>query len=216
LAGLAFLLGLAATAVGLYVNASFLWKFGRSSEASLLLAIIGLVTDGMTVTLPSVAVGLWLRRRYALVATAAPIYLLAVTMNKFIPTSAAMVGAAQRAHDQECAKFGPICGQRADALNAAIANKTLTDHAADLDRRISAAIEKLAGIPVLAAGDPQVEAAVAVVTWASMGTFKPSASDVEMLRVLGVAAIPIVGGLLLSFAFGLAQPARVVSRIAEH
>jgi hypothetical protein len=216
LAGLAFLLGLAATAVGLYVNASFLWKFGRSSEASLLLAIIGLVTDGMTVTLPSVAVGLWLRRRYALVATAAPIYLLAVTMNKFIPTSAAMVGAAQRAHDQECAKFGPICRQRADALNAAIANKTLTDHAADLDRRISAAIEKLAGIPVLAAGDPQVEAAVAVVTWASMGTFKPSASDVEMLRVLGVAAIPIVGGLLLSFAFGLAQPARVVSRIAEH
>jgi len=255
LAGLAFLLGIAATAVGLYINASFLWKFGRSSEASLLLAVIGFVTDGMTVTLPSVAVGLWLRRQHALAIATVPIYLLAITMTaltalgfasqnisdavhvrgatkelradsaadlaslraersaiKFIPTTAATVAAAQRAHDQECTKLGPICRQRADALNAAIANKTLTDHAADLDRRISAAADKLAGIPVLAAGDPQVEAAIAVVTWASMGTFKPTASDVEMLRVLGVAAIPIVGGLLLSFAFGLAQPARTVSR----
>jgi hypothetical protein len=257
LAGLAFLLGIAATAVGLYINASFLWKFGRSSEASAVLAIIGLVTDGMTVSLPSVAVGLFLRQRYVLAGATAPIYLLAVTMTaltalgfasqnigdavhfrgatkeqrtdlaadlarlraergglKFIPTTAATVAAAQRAHDQECAKLGPICRQRADALNAAIANKTLTDHAADLDRRISGAVDKLAGVPVIATGDPQVEAAVAVVTWASMGTLKPGATDVEMLRVLGVAAIPIVGGLLLSFAFGLAEPARVVSRIA--
>jgi hypothetical protein len=256
LAVLAFLLGVAATAVGLYINASFLWKFGRSSEASVLLAVIGLVTDGLTVTLPSVAVGLWLRRQYALVATAAPIYLLAFTMTmmtalgfasqnigdavnvrgttkdqraelavdlasfraertalKFVPTTAATVAAAQRAHDQECTKLGPICRQRIDTLNAAIANKTLTDHAADLDRRISVAADKLAGIPVFASGDPQVEAAVAVITWASMGTIKPSATDVEMLRVLGVAAIPIVGGLLLSFAFGLAQPGRVASRI---
>src|SRR5439155_26285420 len=114
---------------------------------------------------------------------------------------------------QECAKPGPLCRQRAAGLNAAIANKPMTDHAADLDRRITASVEKLAGIPVLAAGDPQVEAAIAVVTWASMGTLKPGASDVEMLRILGVAAIPIVGGLLLSFAFGLSQPARMVSGI---
>jgi hypothetical protein len=252
LAGLAFLLGIAATAVGLYINATFLWKFGRSSEASALLAVIGLVTDAMTVVLPSVGVGLWLRRRYALATMTMPIYLLAVTMTaltalgfasqnigdavhvrgatkelradfaadfaslraeraalKFVPTTAATVAAAQRAHDQECAKLGPICRQRADALNAAIANKTLTDYAADLDRRISAAVDKLASIPVLAAGDPQVEAAIAMVTWVSMGTFKPGATDVEMLRIMGVAAIPIVGGLLLSFAFGLTQPARV-------
>jgi len=41
-----------------------------------------------------------------------------------------------------------------------------------------------------------------------------STSDVEMLRILGVAAIPIVGGLLLSFAFALAQPGMVLSRVS--
>src|SRR5262245_24687272 len=55
------LLGLVTAAVGLYLNASFLWSFGRTSEAGAVLAVIGLVTDAVTLVLPCVMVGLWAR-----------------------------------------------------------------------------------------------------------------------------------------------------------
>src|SRR5215471_19030874 len=43
-----FALGLVTAAVGLYLNASFLWKFGRTSEAGLVLGVVGFATDGVT------------------------------------------------------------------------------------------------------------------------------------------------------------------------
>jgi hypothetical protein len=56
-----FGIGLLTAAVGLYLNASFLWKFGRTSDARLVLAIVGLVTDIVTLVLPAAAVS---RRRH--------------------------------------------------------------------------------------------------------------------------------------------------------
>jgi hypothetical protein len=58
----------------------------------------------------------------------------------------------------------------------------------------------------VASADPQVEAATAVIVWLSRGFIAPSTGDIEMLRLLGVAMMPILGGLLIAFAVGLGQP----------
>jgi hypothetical protein len=47
-----------------------------------------------------------------------------------------------------------------------------------------------------------------MVSWLTRGLIAPSAGDVEMLRLLGVAVLPILGGLMIAFAMGLAQPPR--------
>src|SRR5262249_51397798 len=61
-----FGIGLLTAAVGLYLNASFLWTFGRTSEAGLVLAIVGLVTDTVTLVLPSTVMALWQQSRRGL------------------------------------------------------------------------------------------------------------------------------------------------------
>src|SRR4051794_516337 len=55
------LLGAILAGVGIYLNASFLFAFGRSNEAGLLLATLGLVIDGLTLVMPSAAALLWTR-----------------------------------------------------------------------------------------------------------------------------------------------------------
>jgi hypothetical protein len=251
LAAVVLLLGLATAAIGLWLNASFLWAFGRTSEAGIVLAVIGLVTDAVTLVLPSVTAGLWQRHRYALAVTALAVYFLAVTMTvltslgfastnigdavtgrgaaadqraaiandvarlgaeraalQFTPTTAEAVTAATVARDQECGRVGDNCRRRVAELAGVLQAKALTDRAATIDASIAALAAKLAGLPAVASADPQIESAVAVIAWLSRGLVTPSAADLEMVRLLGVAIIPILGGLLIAFAMGLAQPAR--------
>jgi hypothetical protein len=242
-------------AIGLYLNGSFLYSFGRTTDAGIVLAVVGVTLDCAALLLPSVTIALWARRCYTMAVTAVTAYLgvMAVTVLnglgfanhhvgdavaargavveqrtaltkdiaqlrseqaglKFVPTTAAAVSAAQSAKDAECLKRGPLCRDREADLTLAIGNWTLTDHAADLDRRITAATDMLVGLPAVATIDPQVAAAVAVVPWLSRGTLVPAASDIEMVRLLGVAMIPILGGLLLAYALILAQTPRGNSR----
>jgi hypothetical protein len=249
LVAVTFLLGIVTAAVGLYLNAAFLWAFGRASDASIVLAVIGLVTDGVTLVTPSVTVALWSRHRYALAVTALTVYLGGVTLTalnglgfahsnigdavtgrgataqrraaivedvarfkaeraslQFIPTAGEAVTAATVARDQECGRVGENCRRRVADLAAALRDKALTDHAAELDRRIATLTAKLAGLPTVGSADPQVEGAVAMITWVSRGSLAPSAGEIEMIRLLGVAIVPILGGLLIAFAVGLAQP----------
>ena len=248
-----FVLGLATAAVGLWLNASFLRAFGRTSDAGVTLAVIGGVTDTATLVLPPTLVGLWARRRFVLMATALSVYLLAVVMTAlaslgfasthigdavtgrsaatelraallgelarrkaeraglagFTPTSAQAVTAAEIARNQECGRVGPNCRARVAELNTALRDRALTERAAELETAIATLSGKLERAPAINTADPQVESAVHMIAWASRGTITPAAGDVEMLRLLGVALMPILGGLLIAFAMGLAQPMRV-------
>lgn len=47
-----------------------------------------------------------------------------------------------------------------------------------------------------------------MIGWITGGAITPTVRDVAMLRFVGVALMPILGGLLLAFAAGLAQPRR--------
>jgi hypothetical protein len=246
-----FMLGLTTAAVGLWLNASFLWAFGRTFDASVTLAVIGGITDIATLVLPPTLVGLWARRRFVLMATALAVYLLTVVMTAlaslgfasthigdavtgrsaiteqraalleelarrkaeraglagFTPTSMQAVTAAEIARNQECGKVGPNCRARVAELNAALRDRALTERAAELETAIATLSSKLERAPAIRIADPQVESVVHMIAWASRGTITPAIGDVEMLRLLGVAMMPILGGLLIAFAMGLAQPA---------
>ena len=250
LAAAVFALGLLTAAVGLYLNASFLWKFGRTSESGLVLAVVGLVTDTITLVLPATIMVLWQQSRRALALAGAAMYAVAVAMTLltaigfaatniddaiagrgaataqrealrdeidrlksereglvFIPTDRSAVAAAQTARDQECGRVGPNCRQRVAELNAVLRDKAAAAGAAELDARIAAQERALNALPALASADPQTEAARAAVMWLSRGHVTASSEDIRMTRVLGIAAVLFMAGLLLAFGTALRQPA---------
>jgi hypothetical protein len=45
--------------------------------------------------------------------------------------------------------------------------------------------------------DPQTEAAVRIVAWVSRGMLQPSGNDFAMLRLVLLALLPQIGGILL-------------------
>jgi len=47
------------------------------------------------------------------------------------------------------------------------------------------------------AADPQTEAAIRLVAWASHGVLQPSGNDFAMLRLVLLALLPQIGGILL-------------------
>ena len=246
-----FGIGLVTAAVGLYLNASFLWKFGRSSEAGLVLAVVGLVTDTVTLVLPATVMVLWQQSRRTLAVIGCVMYAIAVLMTLltavgfaatniedaiagrgaataqrralieeinylkserarliFMPTDQSAVVAAEVARDQECGRVGPNCRQRVAELGAVLRDKAAADRAAEIDARIAQAETTLIALPVLAAADPQTEAARAAVAWLSHGNLTASAEDIRMTRVLGIAAVLFMAGLLLALGTALRQPSR--------
>jgi hypothetical protein len=246
-----FAIGLATAAVGLYLNASFLWKFGHSSEAGLVLAVVGLVTDTVTLVLPATVMVLWQQSRRALAVIGCVMYAIAVLMTlltaigfaatniedaiagrgaataqrtalieeinylksergrlMFMPTDQSAVVAAEVARDQECGRVGPNCRQRVAELSAVLRDKAAAERAAEIDARITQAETTLNSLPILAAADPQTEAARAAVAWLSRGNLTASAEDIRMTRVLGIAAVLFMAGLLLALGTALRQPAR--------
>jgi hypothetical protein len=51
--------------------------------------------------------------------------------------------------------------------------------------------------------DPQTQAAIRIVAWVSHGALQPSESDFAMLRLMLLALLPQVGGILLLVARSL-------------
>lgn len=129
-----------------------------------------------------------------------------VSLPPFTPTSEQAVTAATIARDQECGRVGDNCRRRVAELAAVLQAKALTDKAAEIDGRIAALSVKLANTPAVASADPQVDGAVAVLAWLSRGVIARVAADIGMVRLIGVATMPILGGLLIAFAMALAQP----------
>jgi hypothetical protein len=245
-----FAVGLVTAAVGLYLNASFLWKFGRTSESGVVFAVVGLVTDTITLVLPATVMVLWQRSRRGLALAACCMYAIAVAMTLltavgfaatniddaiagrdaatvrrealrddivrlksersalvFAPVEPGAVAAAQTAREQECGRVGPNCRQRVAELNAVLRDKAAADRAAEIDGRIAAQEASLSALPALASADPQTEAARAAVTWLSGGHLTASSEDIRMTRVLGIAAVLFMAGMLLAFGTALRQPA---------
>lgn len=59
---------------------------------------------------------------------------------------------------------------------------------------------------VVASADPQTEAAIRVVSWASFGTLRPTENDFAMLRLILFSLLPQIGGIVLLIGRGTAGP----------
>jgi len=97
-----------------------------------------------------------------------------------VTTAQAALSDAMAARDRECkGGVGKFCRERETAV-------TERRQAVDMAMR---AVEQTA--------DPQTEAAIRIVAWTSLGTLRPAADDFAMLRLVLLALLPQIGGVLL-------------------
>jgi hypothetical protein len=97
-----------------------------------------------------------------------------------VETARAELADAMMARDRECGHgLGPVCRLREATVNERRQSLDLATHA----------IEQTA--------DPQTEAAIKIVAWVSVGALRPSGNDFAMLRLVLLALLPQIGGILL-------------------
>lgn len=195
-------LGLAA--VGICTNAWYARSLGASEVAGVLFTAVGVAADIVALVMPSVAAMAWQgkQRGAALAGWAiwAVTFCFAVTAGiGFASVNITDVTAAR------AARLTPAVLAAQTALADAMASrdrecKTGTGRycrereASVVDRRqaLDAAMASVAGT-----ADPQTAAAVKLVSWVSLGAVHPTGDDFSMLRLMLLALLPQLGGLLL-------------------
>src|SRR5262249_47926386 len=104
----------------------------------------------------------------------------AARVTPVVTIAQAALADAMTARDRECkGGVGKFCREREAAVS---------------DRRHALDGAMAAGA---ATADPQSEAAVRLVTWISAGTLHPTDNDFAMLRLVLLALLPQIGGILL-------------------
>jgi hypothetical protein len=196
----AFALG----AVGITINGWFARSLGASDVAGWLFLAVGVAADLVALVMPSCAAGLWHagQRTTALVGWAAWLmtFVFAVTagigfastnisdvtlarasrLTPAVTMAQAALNDAMAARDRECkGGVGRFCRER----EAAVAERRqILDSA-------TASVGQTA--------DPQTDAAIKLVTWISHGLLRPTPNDFAMLRLILLALLPQIGGILL-------------------
>ena len=200
LTGAAILLAM----VGITMNGWFARSLGSSEIAGWLFLAIGVAADAAALALPSGAAALWQARQRVTALTAWAIWLATfafavtagigfasvnisdVTLSRASRVTPAVTAAqtalsdAMASRDRECkGGVGKFCRER----EAAVASARQTLEAA------MATVEQ--------AADPQTQAASRIVAWVSRGWLAPSGDDFAMLRLVLLALLPQVGGILM-------------------
>ena len=195
---------LALAAVGITINGWFARSLGSSDVAGWLFLAVGVAADLVALVMPSCAAGLWQsgQRATALVGWAVWImtFVFAVTAgigfastnisdvtiaraSRVTPAIANAQGAlndAMAARDRECKSgVGKFCREREAAV---VERRQVLDSAA-------ASVGQTA--------DAQSDAAIKLVTWVSHGLLRPTLEDFAMLRLVLLALLPQIGGILL-------------------
>ena len=216
------IIGLAIGFLALGINGQTGWRFGTTPLAAWTFAGLSIAADALVMTLPAAAVALWHARQRLLAFTAWLLAGMALTIaalaslgfaelhfadtaasRQAIVTTAstladqrtARIAAAERAvaiatkaREGECAIRGPRCRDR-----EAEERTTLTTLASVLATPAPAAAP-------IADPDPQVTAALRLVTWLGLNL---TAADVVNLRLILMATLPNIAGLVLAFGVAL-------------
>jgi hypothetical protein len=195
---------LALAAVGIAMNGWFARSLGSSDTAGWLFLAVGVAADLVALAMPSTAAGLWQRghRATALVGWGAwaMTFVFAVTAGigfasvniadvtlarssratPAVAAAQATLADAMAARDRECVHgVGKFCREREAAVNE-------RRQAVDVAMR---SVEQRA--------DPQTEAAIRIAAWVSRGVLQPTGDDFAMLRLVLLALLPQIGGILL-------------------
>ena len=186
---------------------------GSSDIAGWLFLAIGVAADLAALVLPSCAAGLWHTRQratslagwavlamtFAFAITAgigfASVNITDVTAARAARVTPAVTAAqsalsdAMSARDRECERgVGKFCRER----EAAVAER----------RRIL----DTAMVSVGQTADPQNDAAIKLVAWVTHGVLRPSGDDFAMLRLVLLAMLPQIGGILLMVSRSAMRP----------
>jgi hypothetical protein len=195
---------LALAGVGIAMNGWFARSLGSSDIAGWLFLAIGVAADLVALVMPSTAAGLWQagQRATALVGWSvwvmtfmfavtagigfASVNITDVTLARASRATPAVTAAqatladAMAARDRECVHgVGKFCREREAAVN---------------DRRQAVDVAMRS---VEQTADPQTEAAIRIAAWVSRGVLQPTSDDFAMLRLVLLALLPQIGGILL-------------------
>jgi hypothetical protein len=203
----AVLLSVAAVAlavVGITINGWFARSLGSSDIAGWLFLAVGVAADLVAFVMPSCAAGLWQTGQRATALVGWAIWLMT-----FVFAVTAGIGFAST-------NISDVTTARASRVTPAIASaqEALTDAMAARDRecksgvgkfcreREAAVVERrqILDSTVTSVGqtaDPQSEAAIKLVRWVSGGMLHPAREDFAMLRLVLLALLPQIGGILL-------------------
>ena len=218
-----------AVAIGilaLAVNGQTGWRFGTTTLASVSFAGFALAGDLLVLVLPAAAVA-WHARRPVLAVSAWATWTLAAALAALaslgfvelytsdtaaerqagiamssrlgrqhedkIAAAQLAATAAAKAREAECAMRGPRCRDRE------------ADERVALGALAKAIAEPVPNVASISAADPQLQAAWRLATWFGL---KVTPDDIFDLRLVLMAILPNVAGLLIAFATGLARPPR--------
>lgn len=190
--------------VGITMNGWFGRSLGSTDAAGWLFLAIGVAADLVALVMPSCAASLWQARRRATSLAGWVVWVMtfifavtagigfaslniadvtALRASRVTPTVATAQAAlldAMAARDRECkGGVGKFCREREAAVNERRQALDVAMHQ----------VEQIA--------DPQKDAAIRIIAWISRGTLRPTQDDFAMLRLILIALLPQVGGILL-------------------
>ena len=206
------ILALMLAAVGVTMNGWFARSLGSSDSAGWMFLAIGVGADGVALVMPAIAASLWQSRQIATAAAGWLVWLAtfafamtasigfasvnisdvtqarASRVTPAVVTAQNALGDAMTARDRECkGGVGKFCREREDMVN----------------RQRAALAGAMA--EVAATADPQIQAAVNAVTWLSGGMVRPTTEDFTMLRLILLAFLPQIGGILMMIGRGASR-----------
>lgn len=201
---LLFIAAFGLAAVGITINGWFARSLGSSNVAGWLFLAVGVAADLVALVMPSCAAGLWQggQRATALVGWTVWLmtFIFAVTagigfastnitdvtlarasrVTPAVTMAQAALADAMAARDHECKSgVGKFCREREAAV---VERRQILDTA-------MSSVEQSA--------DPQTNAAIKLVTWVTDGLLRPAAEDFAMLRLILLALLPQIGGILI-------------------
>ena len=198
---------LALAAVGITINGWFARTLGSSDVAGWLFLAVGVAADLVALVMPSCATGLWQGGQRATALVGWALWLLT-----FVFAVTAGVGFAST-------NISDVTLARASRVTPAVTNAqaALADAMAARDRECKGGVGKFcrereaavaerrqvldtATATVGQTADPQTDAAIRLVAWLSDGALRPSKDDFAMLRLVLLALLPQIGGILLMVA----------------
>jgi hypothetical protein len=203
----------ALAAVGITTNGWFARSLGSSDIAGWLFMAIGVAADLAALVMPSCAAVLWQTRQRATSLAGwtvwAMTFVFAVTAGigfasvNIVDVTAARAGRAtpavtaaqsalsdaMSARDRECVNgVGKFCREREGAV-------------AERRQMLDAAMASVGQT-----ADPQTDAAIKLVAWLTRGVLRPSGDDFAMLRLVLLALLPQIGGILLMVSRSAMRP----------
>jgi hypothetical protein len=222
LGAMLLLVTFAVAALGVGINAQTGWRFGTTLISAATFAGLSMAADVLAIALPTVAVALWLRSRWALASAAWATWALSLALavlasigfvNRHVGDAAAarqaVLGTAAALTAQRDAAITTARQAVAAAAASRQAECTIRGprcRAAEQQEQarlteLSAALAlPMPAVPRVADADPQLAGALRLASWAGLTA---TADDLSNLRLALMALLPNLAGLVLCFGVAL-------------